>query len=73
MELSRKKKRLGDILIEQRVITEDQLKEALAYGREKKLRVGEALVDMGTIKEIDIAKALKNSCLVSIYLYKGFK
>ena len=29
MELSRKKKRLGDILIEQKVITEDQLK---AYG-----------------------------------------
>ncbi|MBE5935116.1 MAG: type II/IV secretion system protein [Lachnospiraceae bacterium] len=73
MELSRKKKRLGDILIEQKVITEDQLKAALAYGRDKKLRVGEALVDMGTIKEIDIAKALQKQLGCEYISLQGFQ
>ena len=48
---SRKKKRLGDILVEQNVINEEQLKEALSVGREKKLRVGEALIELGIINE----------------------
>ncbi|MBI4869669.1 MAG: Flp pilus assembly complex ATPase component TadA [Candidatus Wallbacteria bacterium] len=53
-----KKLRLGDILVEQKTITADQLKAALDHSRAHKQRLGEALVEMGTVKERDIAMAL---------------
>lgn len=55
----RKKKRLGDILIEQGLINSDQLAEALVTQKEKKTKLGEALVELGFLREIDIAKALQ--------------
>ena len=59
------KKRLGDILIDCNLITEDQLKEALSFQREHGLKLGEALSQMGLVTEDDIIWALGNQLNIS--------
>ena len=68
----RKKKRLGDILLEQKLITSDQLAEALVEGKAKKTRIGETLVNLGILKEIDIAKALQKQLGIGYISLQGF-
>ncbi|MCR5610093.1 MAG: Flp pilus assembly complex ATPase component TadA [Lachnospiraceae bacterium] len=68
----RKKKRLGDILLEQKLITSDQLAEALVEGKAKKTRIGETLVNMGVIKEIDIARALQKQLGIGYISLQGY-
>ncbi len=51
-------RRLGDILTSNGVITEQQLNEALAIGREKKKRLGEVLIDLGVITERQLIDVL---------------
>ena len=58
MPIRREKKRLGDMLIDARVITDEQLGEALAKGRENGKKIGENLIEMGFTTEVEIAKAL---------------
>ncbi len=58
MEFYNKKKRLGDILIDAGVITEEQLSEALTIQREKGLKLGETLIDLEFTTEVEIANAL---------------
>lgn len=58
MEFYNKKKRLGDILIDAGIITEDQLKTALTVQREKGLKLGETLIELGFTTEVEIANAL---------------
>jgi type IV pilus assembly protein PilB len=70
--MSTQKKRLGDILIDCNLITEDQLKEALAFQRSKGLKLGEALSEMGLVTEDDIIWALGNQLNISfIHLNPG--
>ncbi len=67
-----KRLRLGDILVEQKTITADQLKTALDYSKTHKRRLGEALVDMGLVKDRDIAMALsKQMALPYVNLAKS--
>ncbi len=54
----RKKKRLGDLLVAARVVTEEQLKDALEQQKISKNKLGEVLTDMGYVTEYQIAKAL---------------
>jgi len=49
--------RLGDILVSQGVITEDQLKEALAVQRTRNRRLGPVLVDLGFATPTQVAQA----------------
>ena len=58
MELGRKKLRLGDVLIKQKVITNTQLEKALEIQKGSGLRLGNILVDEGIISDEMIAKAL---------------
>lgn len=51
-------KQLGELLIEQNIIIQRQLEEALAFQRENGGLIGEILVDLGFAKEEDIAQAL---------------
>ncbi len=67
----RKKKRLGDILIEQGLINSDQLAEALVAQKSKKQKLGETLVELGIIKEVDIAKALQKQLGCSFVTLQG--
>jgi type IV pilus assembly protein PilB len=58
MDLNSRKKRLGDILIDARVINDTQLSQALAVQKEKGQKLGETLIDLGFTTEVEIANAL---------------
>lgn len=59
MDFTRRRMRLGDILLEQEVITQEQLNNALTGSKETGKRLGEWLVESGYITEVKIAKALQ--------------
>jgi type IV pilus assembly protein PilB len=59
------KKRLGDILIDCNLISEEQLKQALTFQRDKGVKLGEALSEMGLVTEDDIIWALGNQLNIS--------
>lgn len=58
MNFLNKKLRLGDILIQQGYITEEQLKSALEKQKITKNRLGDCLVESGILTNEEIAKAL---------------
>jgi type IV pilus assembly protein PilB len=51
-------KQLGELLLERSVISKAQLNEALIAQQDKGGLIGEILVDLGFVKEEDIAQAL---------------
>jgi type IV pilus assembly protein PilB len=54
-----KRKLLGEILLDEGLISEEQLKAGLEkQKREKGLKIGEALVALGAVTEEDVAKAI---------------
>ena len=53
--------RLGEILIERRLITEEDLDRALELQRERGDKLGKILVDLGFIAMRDVLAALSNS------------
>jgi hypothetical protein len=55
------RKRLGDILLERRVITEDQLAVALAHQHQWGMRLGTALVSKGFLSEGLLVQVLSES------------
>ena len=58
MNFLNKKLRLGDILIQQGYISEQQLKDALEKQKMTKSRLGDCLVESGILTNEEIAKAL---------------
>ncbi|MGA2265004.1 MAG: ATPase, T2SS/T4P/T4SS family [Phycisphaerae bacterium] len=54
----KKRKRLGEILVERGVASQKSIDEAMAQGRKKGMRLGETLVAMNLASEEDIAKAM---------------
>lgn len=54
----RRKKRLGDLLVSSGIITEDQLRIALDDQKNTGKILGESLIDLGYITDLDIAEAL---------------
>lgn len=58
MAFRREKKRIGDMLINENVITQEQLEKALPIAKEKHKKIGETLVELGYTNELEIAKAL---------------
>jgi len=61
---------LGEILVQQGLITEAQLKEAISAQKHEKGRIGEVLIKLGMIKEKDIVFALGTQLRVS-YISEG--
>lgn len=51
-------KQLGELLIERKIITQDQLNEGLLVQKQKGGLIGEILVELGFAKEMDIAQAI---------------
>ncbi len=47
----RKKIRLGDLLVAAGAITEEELQEAIAFQKEKGLKLGQAMVEMGLVSQ----------------------
>lgn len=58
MPIRKIKKQLGELLVEDGIITQEQVKEALSFQQERGGLIGEILVELGFVKEEDIAKAL---------------
>ena len=54
------KKRIGDILVEEGILTEEQLEEALKAAKAENKKIGEAITDLGFASEQDIAEALSS-------------
>lgn len=58
MDFSKKKLRLGDVLINSGMITEEQLEDALATQKGSGKKLGEVLVEKNIVNEDDISRAL---------------
>jgi len=56
--MAKKRRRLGEILVEWGVITANGVEEALVRARRDGIRIGEALTALGLADEEDVAKAL---------------
>ena len=52
------KKRLGDTLVDEKIITEDELKKALEKQSTTHKKLGETLVDMGYVSSEEIVRIL---------------
>ena len=50
--------RLGDLLVREGLVTDDQLQKGLAEARSTKTRIGHALVKLGFVEEPDLVRAL---------------
>jgi type IV pilus assembly protein PilB len=53
-----KKKRMGEILIEKGLITEEQIENALLYQEGKNKKIGKVLIELGYINAMQVAEAL---------------
>lgn len=58
MSINRRRLRLGDLLISQGIITEEQLQKGLRLQQEKGCKLGEALVEGNIVSEETIVKTL---------------
>ena len=56
--VKKKPKQLGQILVEQGLITNEQLEEALEKHRNSSKSLGRVLIDLGLIKESHLVRAL---------------
>lgn len=71
MNFGKNKKRLGDILVDEGLITPDQLREALNEQKDGKLKLGELLVDLGYTDELSIARALHKQLKLEMVQLSG--
>ena len=55
---SRKRIRIGDVLVESGVIKDTDVQKALAYSKEMNVKLGQAVVGLGLASEADICNAL---------------
>ena len=54
----KKKRRLGEILVDWGMVTPAAVEEALRHAQKEGLRIGEALVALGLADEEDVTRAL---------------
>ena len=52
------KKRFGDILVEGGLINQTQLQQALNYSREREIKLGESLLELGYVNDHAVARTL---------------
>lgn len=70
-----RKRRLGDLLVDAGVITQDQLMEALRVQKTEKkdVRLGEVLIDLGFTNEKQIMEALRDQLRISSVDLSGIR
>src|SRR3990170_6522444 len=67
-----KPKRLGELLVEKGVLTEDQCKQALDFQKKTGKRLGQIVIELGLVKEDELLQVLsKQMDLPHIWLRKG--
>jgi len=67
------KKRIGDMLLDQQVITQAQLEQALPLAREKHQKIGETLIELGYVTEDGLANALSKQLGMDVVSLNGVK
>ena len=67
------KKRIGDMLIEENLITQEQLERALEIARESGKKIGETLVENGYTTDEAIMRALSNQLGIEIVSLAGVR
>lgn len=67
----RNKLRLGDILLKEQVITQEQLEKALAVQKENRKKLGETLLDLGFLTEDEIARTLARQLKLEMVTLRG--
>jgi MSHA biogenesis protein MshE len=68
----RKKVRLGDLLVEQNLITEEQLQQALAAQKKSGHKLGKVLIDQGYVKEEQVLELLSSQLQIPYIDLKRF-
>lgn len=68
-----KKKRIGDMLLDEHMVTEGQLNQALALSVENHRKIGEVLVELGYVTEEDIANTLSRQLGIDIVSLNGMQ
>ena len=63
----RKRLRLGEMLVAAGLVTEDQLRQALAAGKRGGLKLGQQLVRDGVVKEVDIVDLISRQMGLTKY------
>ncbi len=58
--MATERKKIGQILKESGLITDEQLEEALSYAKKHNLRLGEALIQLNFVREEDILRAISH-------------
>ena len=71
--MSKKHIFLGDFLLEQGLISEDQLKKALKYQKDSGKLLGRSLIELGFVSEKDVIKALSEQMGVPYVSLKNYK
>lgn len=67
------RKRFGELLLEQGLITQPQLGDALSYQRRNGMRLGDALVARGHITEVQLVNALGAALRVPVVRLEGLE
>ena len=62
--MRRERKRMGDMLLAEGVVSEDQLNAAFAEGKKRGLKIGETLVEMGIVTDDTIAEVLSKQLAI---------
>jgi type IV pilus assembly protein PilB len=65
--VKRERKRLGELLIEAKVLSEDQLKQALAGQKNSGLKLGQYLIQSGLLKESQIVDTVSQQLKIPKY------
>lgn len=73
MKITKKKYRLGDFLLQQGRITQEQLDNALALQKKNHHRLGDCLVEMGLITDQDIARVLQVQLGIEMIDLRGIR
>ncbi len=63
------RQRVGELLLKQGLVTENQLHEAVNLQKQQKGRIGEILIKMGAIKEEDLATVLGTQLMIPYASY----
>ena len=69
----RQKKRIGDMLLEAGIITQEQLEDALEKNKTAHKKIGEMLVDLGYATEEAIGKGLATQLNIPFISLHGMK
>lgn len=68
----RKKIRIGDLLVQNQLITDEQLGEALASQKQSGKKLGRALIDLGLIEEDQLLELLSQQLEVPFILLRNY-